>query len=483
MTVVDAVTQSEVDFHHLKLYDSFKVGFYFNDVNQLTFAESWIHSAQGVVFDKEPEDGTVTDQIRFNNVHFGPRKPTDKALFGIKLGGAAGWVDIFQCEFTQMDSSGGAAVWARGIRNLNITNSFFEKVTVCVDVDREPDDFTWDRRSGSVNLFGNTLAAQGGDSMIVVRAGELAVLNWGWNQMDATGTEIVPLESKKDSVQIINVGPTSNSLLSVTGAQAGYDWDIPGQNLPLMQWPLSGRSGSAEALDHNPLLMSNTRYRDKDGDFIDINTQGTNGIIYYEKDGSVLFAVDSLGQIGAARAIQNGIALAAEGSIQILNGSNSMTIDDGTLVTNNVGSVQMNVNGANHRAGVGLNGFTIDADGTWTAGDHDLEVSDGATYSEIDAGEASFTTSSARSMKTNFEPLFPRGIPYLGNLNFYKYQWKETGLPGIGTTSDEWNKVFNREDDGSINYHEVIITLLAKVAELERKVDMRPIRMVPERRN
>jgi hypothetical protein len=475
-----AVAQGEYDIYRVKVYDSYEVGFYFGDINQLRFRDSWVFTAQGAVFDEPAGGGTITDQIRFDNVHFLPRQTTDKVLYGIKIAGASGWVEISECEFGEVDSLNGAAIWARGVRNLNVSNSFFEAVLVCVDIDRSPSGIgQFDRRSASLNFYGNTISQKSGDSTTVIRAGELAVLNWGWNQIDASGGEFVVLESKKDSVQVINVGPTAQSLLGITGPTISYDWDLPGQNLPLMQWPLSGRSGAADAISHNPLLMSNTRYRDKDSDFIDLNTQGANGIIYYEKDGSPLFSVDSLGQMGLGLAAVNGNQLTVDEEIQIRDDSKNLTITDEGLSSNNVGYIQMSLNGANHTAGVTSSSFTIDADGTWTAGDHDLEISNGATYSEIDAGEASFTTSSSRSMKTNFKPLFPHGIPYLGNLNFYKYQWKETGQPGIGTTSDEWNKVFGREDDGNIDYHEVIITLLAKVAELERKVDLRPVRMAP----
>jgi len=58
--------------------------------------------------------------------------------------------------------------------------------------------------------------------------------------------------------------------------------------------------------------------------------------------------------------------------------------------------------GSGSTINTGLHGnVTIDCDGTFAIGDHNLEIQNGAVYSEIDAGEAQFVTSSDSSMKEN----------------------------------------------------------------------------------
>ena len=65
--------------------------------------------------------------------------------------------------------------------------------------------------------------------------------------------------------------------------------------------------------------------------------------------------------------------------------------------------------------------------------DHHLEVHNGATYSELDAGEASFTTSSTPAMKANIQPLSQAQVralrrAYADSIQIYNYTWRQDAL-------------------------------------------------------
>lgn len=78
------------------------------------------------------------------------------------------------------------------------------------------------------------------------------------------------------------------------------------------------------------------------------------------------------------------------------------------------------------------NGYMVVNKGSATV-DHQLEIHNGATYSELDAGEASFSTSSTPAMKEGIAPLRPAQIralrrAYLDSIQVYNYTWRQDVL-------------------------------------------------------
>jgi hypothetical protein len=194
--------------------------------------------------------------------------------------------------------------------------------------------------------------------------------------------------------------------------------------------------------------------------------------------------------VGIGRAATSGIGLDVDGDFRVSSGSAFMGISTSQIFNNNVGNLAMFVNGGSAWFGIDAGGFTLSVDGSLNHGDHHLEIENGGTYSEIDAGESSFTTSSHRMLKEDIAFLYPRGVPSFANLGVYSYTWKHDGKKSIGLISDEWHATMGREDNGQIDYHEVIITLIAKVAEMERTLRNQPYqylgpiyRFPPKRRN
>ena len=103
--------------------------------------------------------------------------------------------------------------------------------------------------------------------------------------------------------------------------------------------------------------------------------------------------------------------------------------------------------------------------------DHHLEVQNGATYSELDAGEASFTTSSTPAMKRNIQPLAQSQIEalrqaFLDSVTVYNYQWRQDAL-------------FSAADSAAIlaNTSNADGLLEKEVAKLERRRAVRQVRL------
>lgn len=95
--------------------------------------------------------------------------------------------------------------------------------------------------------------------------------------------------------------------------------------------------------------------------------------------------------------------------------------------------------------------------------DHHLEVHNGAVYSELDAGEASFTTSSTPAMKQNILPLTPAQVQalraaYLDSIQVYNYSWRQDAL-------------FSAADSAAMAADTVAIDLILnkEVAKIERQ--------------
>lgn len=72
---------------------------------------------------------------------------------------------------------------------------------------------------------------------------------------------------------------------------------------------------------------------------------------------------------------------------------------------------------------------TIDVDGTFAAGDHDLEIQNGASFSEVDAGEANFTIVSSESMKEGFAAVDTAAVlAAFGDLRVQRWRYKRSTI-------------------------------------------------------
>lgn len=82
------------------------------------------------------------------------------------------------------------------------------------------------------------------------------------------------------------------------------------------------------------------------------------------------------------------------------------------------------------RVNIDDNGYvTIDVDGTMNSGDHHLEIRNGATFSEIDAGETTFANTSAKIMKENFVTIDVNAIrDAFMNLRVQRYNFKPSAV-------------------------------------------------------
>ena len=183
-------------------------------------------------------------------------------------------------------------------------------------------------------------------------------------------------------------------------------------------------------------------------------------------------------------------------------GSNKMTIDAttgvtipglrGTLIANDgtvlapsisfsndtdTGIYRPAINQIGFSAG-GLNRMSISSTGNvgigTTTPDHDLEIGTG-TFSEIDAGENQFTTSSSREYKENIVSVQVEDIlDKISSIPVNTYDFREEYRNGneekykdrLGLIAEDFHKVFARGSDKEINGQEVQMALWLAVQKL-----------------
>jgi len=124
--------------------------------------------------------------------------------------------------------------------------------------------------------------------------------------------------------------------------------------------------------------------------------------------------------------------------------------------------------------------FEADGDvvfGSNNANGHDFRIVNGASYSELDAGESSFTTSSSRKLKKNI-----REIPYqiragvrkvLDRTPVYNFRWKEGDDPRqqVGMMAEEFVKIGKliapeKASDETYSAHQAIMALWLHAQEV-----------------
>jgi len=110
-----------------------------------------------------------------------------------------------------------------------------------------------------------------------------------------------------------------------------------------------------------------------------------------------------------------------------------------------------------------------------TSPDHDLEIGTG-TYSEIDAGEAQFTTGSSRTYKENIEPVYIDNIlDKIAEVPVNTYDFRpelcndsdDKCKNKIGLIAEDFHVIFERGSDKQLNGNEVQMALWLGIQELK----------------
>lgn len=105
--------------------------------------------------------------------------------------------------------------------------------------------------------------------------------------------------------------------------------------------------------------------------------------------------------------------------------------------------------------------------------DHDLVIGgtgagcNTGTFSEIDAGEAQFTTSSSRTIKENLNPLRVENIlEKIAGVEVYSYDFIDGPANRIGLMAEDFHQVFGRGSDKMLSGHEVQLAMWLAIQEL-----------------
>lgn len=194
-------------------------------------------------------------------------------------------------------------------------------------------------------------------------------------------------------------------------------------------------------------------------------------------------------------------------------GSNSVVLgNDNITKTLLKGNVSIDATSTTSKLAVNGGRVTIDVDGTFTEGDHHLEISNGATYSELDAGEAQFTTSSTRKIKENIKPVRskinlammdsvkavefnfrfdkivqqfdPKEIAGWNSLTVaqrdsIRLTWikkeairaqKEANKKHVGLIAEDFGKILGRKNAEKINWNEVTMVMWEAIRDLRKRV-------------
>ncbi len=89
------------------------------------------------------------------------------------------------------------------------------------------------------------------------------------------------------------------------------------------------------------------------------------------------------------------------------------------------------------------------------------------SYSKINAGSATFTTSSSRSLKKNLQDVEPGNIlDKVANIDVYEYDFIEGPAGRLGLMAEDFHEVFGRGSDKEIDGQDVMMALWLSVQEL-----------------
>ena len=107
--------------------------------------------------------------------------------------------------------------------------------------------------------------------------------------------------------------------------------------------------------------------------------------------------------------------------------------------------------------------------------DHDFEIQNGLTGSEIDAGETAFVATSSRTLKENIEPVETgKVLDRVAAVPVVTYDWKKENFSGsedsrtdkMGLIAEDFHTIWQRGSDKKIRGQEVQMTLWLAVQEL-----------------
>jgi len=268
----------------------------------------------------------------------------------------------------------------------------------------------------------------------------------------------------------LGVGVTNpDALLHIQNGSINYSWTPNARTLVIM-----------EGTDHNAAVLSLIAVTDTEIWFGNADFQEIGRIRYEQINKVMEFWVD---RIERAKIDANG------------------NVSVGTESTTS----KLAVNGGR---------VTIDVDGTFTEGDHHLEISNGAAYSELDAGEAQFTTSSTRKIKENIKPVKnkinlammdsvkavefnfrfdkivqqfdPKKIANWDSMTIaqqdkIRFAWikkeairaqKEANRKHVGLIAEDFGKILGRKNAEKINWNEVTIVMWEAIRDLRKRVAM-----------
>ena len=105
----------------------------------------------------------------------------------------------------------------------------------------------------------------------------------------------------------------------------------------------------------------------------------------------------------------------------------------------------------------------------------DLDIARSGTYSRINAGSSTFTTSSSRTLKENIRPCDASGLlSRVATVPVYTYDWKQDRFDGeeedrrdhLGLIAEDFHTILGRGSDKEINGQEVQMVLWMAVQEL-----------------
>ena len=257
-----------------------------------------------------------------------------------------------------------------------------------------------------------------------------------------------------------------------TGAGAGGDI--------LFQTAAPGASGST-------LNSLTTRLAITDDGFIGVATPSPNTALEVHDNVGTTFTGTGYGNLHL-RGTNNAVNSLAEISFGESYAAGGIANAKIAAQFTNAGSVILFGTSNSYGSGVTNTGFAIDETGNLAQGgctdpDHDLILGgsgtgcDTGTYSEIDAGEASFTISSARALKENFNLVSGANIlDKISNVPVYTYDFKDqycdrAGCKDkIGLIAEDFHTIFERGSDKQINGQEMTMALWLAVQELTKEI-------------
>jgi len=194
-------------------------------------------------------------------------------------------------------------------------------------------------------------------------------------------------------------------------------------------------------------------------------------------------------------------------------GSNSVVLgNDDITKTLLKGNVSIDATSTTSKLAVNGGRVTIDVDGTFTEGDHHLEIKNGATYSELDAGEAQFTTSSSKKIKENIKPVRSKiNLAMIDSVKAVEFNFrfdkivqqfdpgkiagwdtltvaqrdkirlawikkevaraqKEANKKHVGLIAEDFGKILGRKNAEKINWNEVMMVMWEAIRDLRHRV-------------